>query len=550
MNKPNKLTPDLVGNSIKVDPPSSTSKDLGRRHTLGTGMAMVVPVSEVDFFDRNPRHIHDPEEFGRLKESIREIGVQHPVHITTRPGSSRYMLARGGNSRLLCLKELIAETGDERFAKIPAVYIEYTSELDILRDHLIENEQRSDMFFWDKACAYAEMRDMLQESEGKNLGVRPLSDKFSEIGLTVYFTKLSVYLFAADNLSALGNLCSSLSIQKATDLRKLHNELEALYKNTEQSDKEAFSEFWDSSLENWANADEDELDVQALQSSLQQSFTDTFNIAPKNNDGTKKRSENVPNSESVPPKNDVEISTSTSETAPKSPISNTNPTLEENSIGSTQSDSVTRRPVDPDDGANNAIESAQTDVFIQNNVKRTRDHVVSDILASVKKLMACVNIESLLIPDDKMPYGWMLDFPDFSKPGWDGSDDQVAMINVRHDLAATIFIYLWTVSGQKTLWENPQLLKAYNPFTNKPNATIQNIYPDENLREDAENFAIAQPIYGNNVTEMIFEFILGNDEARKAYFNVIEYTAELEKMSGDNWEMFQEMNNMKREGTS
>ena len=542
-----KLTPDLVGNSIQVQAPSHTSKDLGRRSGPATGMSMTLPISEIDFFDRNPRRIHDPEEFSRLKESIREIGVQQPVHVTTPPGSSRYMLAKGGNSRLLCLQELLSETGDERYSKIPAIYIEYTSEEDILIAHLIENEQRAEMLFWDKACAYAEMRDLFEETSGEALGVRPLAKQFVNKGLTVSFAKLSVYLFAADNLAALGNLCNSLSIQKATDLRKFYNELQTAYKESGKLD-EALKSFWDDSLENWTNAhaDSDDLDVAALQKSIQQSFAETFDIAPKSKElAENDHSKQAPtsNNEDESAVNSQAAAKKPSETAPTSPTELSGNDLLEDSDGDDQSDSVSRQPVNPADGAIMSNDQSNTAKGMPSDITlpRTREQVMADICHAVKDLMACVKIDQLLIEDPQMPYGWMLDFPDFTRPGWDQSDAElVAMINVRHDLAATVFIYLWTVSGQKALWENPQLLRTYNPFTNKPQSIIQTIYPDDALRQEAETLGIAMDAYTDSVTEVMFEFVLRDPAARQAYVDHIRYTAELEQMDGDNWFKFQE----------
>lgn len=560
-NKPNKLTPDLIGSSINVVSPSHTAKDLGRRSGPSAGMAMVMPVSEIDFFDRNPRRIHDPEAFELLKSSIREVGVQQPVHITTPPGSSRYMLARGGNSRLLCLKELLAETGDERYARIPAIYVEYSSEEDMLIDHLIENEQRADMVFWDKACAYAEARDAFQKAAPSPLGLRPLADKFAQKGLKVYFTKLSVYLFAADNLSALGNLCHYLSIPKVNELRKTFQNLQSVSKNTETEDG-TFAEFWESALENWTNVDADaqDIDIEALGRHLEHLFEDTFGIAPKakpanrpSDDGAANNSHGATGlSGHAPASEPGEARKQHSETAPASPAPLPGNTGGNTTNGGARGDSLTRQPVDPADGAlisgalpasaasDTPSRPAATEVQTAVAVPRTREQIVADIRSAVKKLAASVHIESLLISDDRMPYGWMLDFPDFSKPGWQGTDEHTAMINVRHNLAATVFLYLWTVSGEKALWDNPQLLKHYNPFTNKPHSVIHSIYPDDNLRQEAETFGIGMDAYSASVVEVMFELILTDDEARQAYTDHIRHTAELEKMGADNWSLYQE----------
>ena len=180
-----KLDGSLVGASLNVSNPAATGMDLSYQPAAMPGMFMNLPVDEIDFFDKNPRRQHDDELYQQIKDSIRATGVQQPVHVTRRPGGSHYILAQGGNTRLKIVKELWQETGDSRFAGMPCIYIEYTSDENIHIAHLIENEQRADMVFWDKACAYADVRDMLQAKAAEQLGFRKLEQKFAELGLKV-----------------------------------------------------------------------------------------------------------------------------------------------------------------------------------------------------------------------------------------------------------------------------------------------------------------------------------------------------------------------------
>ena len=550
-----KLTPDFIFDSVAVANPAATSMKLDKPYGTPAGVAMTLPVSEIDFFDRNPRKIHDPEEFERLKESIREVGVQQPVHVTTPPGGSRYMLAKGGNSRLLCLKELLDETGDERFSKIPCIYTEYTSADDILIAHLIENEQRADMVFWDKACAYAEMRDIFQEAAGEALGVRPLAQLFSNKGLTVHFTKLSVYLFATDHLSGLGNQCNGLSIAKSLELRKTYNELQTTLKEAGQADDAAFAfdaalyeSFWDETLENWGitHADDAELDVPALQKRLQQAFADFFEIDA----GDKGRLKTTPAAEAAAkPTSDPDAVKPKAEYAANSPAPASVTDDKASAASELQSDSVACPPVDP---AGRTIISNRPPILPTSDAQParvaesvqppSREQVLSDIQQAAKNLLAYVRIESLLISDHKMPYGFMLDFPDFNKKGWSENEELSAnaLINSRHPYAATVFIYLWSTSGEKTLWDSPQLLHRYNPFTSHPQSIIAALYQDEQGRNDMEMYGIGMASYAESVTTLMFELVVGNETARKAYFDYVHHCAQLEQLGSDNWEMYQE----------
>lgn len=188
--------------------------DLSYQPAAMSNMFMNLPVSEIDFSDKNPRRQHDDELYQQIKDSIRATGVQQPVHVTYRPGGNQLHFGSGGNTRLKIVKDLLQETGDSRFASIPCIYIEYTSDENIHIAHLIENEQRADMVFWDKACAYADVRDMLQAKSAEQLGFRKLEQKFAELGLKVSFAALSMYFLRQTIFLNLVNLVTTYQFPK------------------------------------------------------------------------------------------------------------------------------------------------------------------------------------------------------------------------------------------------------------------------------------------------------------------------------------------------
>ena len=141
--------------SLHIGTPAQTNMSFGLEDTPSQGMLMSLPISEIDFFDKNPRRLHDVSSYEAIKESIRSSGIQQPVHVTQRPGESKYVLAQGGNTRLKILRELLEETGDNRFRMMPCIYIPYSDETTLQVAHLVENELRAEMCFWDKACKFA-----------------------------------------------------------------------------------------------------------------------------------------------------------------------------------------------------------------------------------------------------------------------------------------------------------------------------------------------------------------------------------------------------------
>ena len=96
-------------------------------------------ITSIDFFEGNPRRIRSTEKWIELKESVRARGVLYPIQVARRPSSNRFVVARGGNTRLGVLKELYEETGDVKYKYIPAQEVTYKDEDELFIFHLIEN---------------------------------------------------------------------------------------------------------------------------------------------------------------------------------------------------------------------------------------------------------------------------------------------------------------------------------------------------------------------------------------------------------------------------
>ena len=111
-------------------------------------------MARIKAYDRNPRRGENPE-YERIKASIRAEGMDQALVVTRRPGDPGYMLHAGGNTRLRILKELHAETGEERFRVAACVYRPWTGEADVLLAHLKENDLRGELSFLDRALGVA-----------------------------------------------------------------------------------------------------------------------------------------------------------------------------------------------------------------------------------------------------------------------------------------------------------------------------------------------------------------------------------------------------------
>jgi hypothetical protein len=106
-----------------------------------------------------------------------------PLRVTRRPGATHYVVAAGGNTRLLAQLQLWRETADPRFETVPVAIKAWRSESDVLAGHLIENEQRADMTFWDKARGVVALKTELEQEGAAALSLRQWESALADLGL-------------------------------------------------------------------------------------------------------------------------------------------------------------------------------------------------------------------------------------------------------------------------------------------------------------------------------------------------------------------------------
>ena len=180
------------------------------------GSVTMLRVTDIQPYEKNPRQAANPL-FDTIKASIRQRGMDAPLKVTRRPGATHYVVAAGGNTRLLAQLQLWQETADPRFETLPVVIKAWRSESDVLAGHLIENEQRADMTFWDKARGVVALKSELEQEGAAALSLRQWESALSEIGLPVGKDVLSTYLFAVERLVPLGPVVTTLSRNDVRD---------------------------------------------------------------------------------------------------------------------------------------------------------------------------------------------------------------------------------------------------------------------------------------------------------------------------------------------
>ena len=220
----------LVKESLNVGLPLDNSHQL----SIDTESQMTLPVMDITHYDKNPRKaINDQYEL--IKESIRSTKqLTSPLVVTRRPGQDKFMVGKGGNTRLTALQELFGETGDVAFQYVVVTYTPWVSESSTLSAHLVENELRGEMIFWDKAKAYADLKQMIESETGNTLSARAFEQTLKERGLPLGKTSLSYFNFAVTHLAGLGEACKSLSRPVISELQPAFNAFERLLKHAQQ----------------------------------------------------------------------------------------------------------------------------------------------------------------------------------------------------------------------------------------------------------------------------------------------------------------------------
>lgn len=180
--------------------PTSDEIETPRDDASAAPESLTVAIANIQPYERNPRQGRNPE-YDRIKDSIRSQGLDQPLVITRRPGSTDYIVFAGGNTRLLVLKELYEETGEEKFARVPCVIRPWQRESDVLLAHLRENDLRGSLTFIDKAQALCEARRLIAEELGvKSISQTQLESELQQAGYRIHQGLISRMAYAVEVL--------------------------------------------------------------------------------------------------------------------------------------------------------------------------------------------------------------------------------------------------------------------------------------------------------------------------------------------------------------
>ena len=160
---------------------------------------VVLDIADIQPYEHNPRRAAHAE-YGRIKASIHADGLEQPLVVTRRPGESDYRLHAGGNTRLKIIKELFAETGERRFARLACWYRVWRDEAEVVLAHLKENDLRGDLIFRDKALAVANAERWLVGECGEKLTQTRLAEMLTGRGYPLSQGLISQMKYAVERL--------------------------------------------------------------------------------------------------------------------------------------------------------------------------------------------------------------------------------------------------------------------------------------------------------------------------------------------------------------
>ncbi|MDP2433973.1 MAG: hypothetical protein Q8O33_18425 [Pseudomonadota bacterium] len=212
--------PVSLTDSLNIPNPPNAAASITPNSMLD-GTKHEIPLAKIRPYDRNPRKSSNAA-FEDIKASLSATGRDSlELWVTQRPDQDWYMPYRGGNTRLAAIQELF-QKGDARWERLIVVYKVWVSEADTLAQHLIENNNRADMTFWDKACAYlVDMRAEIEKEVGGKVSLLRLEEELARRGIGVGKSRIYLFQFTIERLAKIGPYLSAkqvIQLQPAINL--------------------------------------------------------------------------------------------------------------------------------------------------------------------------------------------------------------------------------------------------------------------------------------------------------------------------------------------
>jgi len=208
---------------------------------------MKVTLDQLVPYTNDPRVSQNPN-YADIKESISNRGLDHTPNITRQGPDHPYMIKDGGNTRLAILNELWKETQERRFYELDCMFYPWTSDLDVLVGHMVENEARGNMLFIERAIAAVKIKDYLETQGNKKLSINELSKRITKLGWTIDQSNLNQLIYAHVFLFPIipNTFWAGIGNDSVKKIRKMLGNARTFWESVATPDEGNFDEIWQS----------------------------------------------------------------------------------------------------------------------------------------------------------------------------------------------------------------------------------------------------------------------------------------------------------------
>ncbi len=221
--KPSDNQTDELQTSVPTN--FSDEQQLAASRSPSAPSILSVPVKDIEPYDKNPRRLKHPK-YEAIKESIYHDGMNQPIVITRKPGKKKFMVFKGGNTRLTIVRELFEDTSDPRFESVDCSFQPWTgNEVDAIIGHLKENEMRNSLCFIDRAHGVKVAIEFLKQEKKEQLSLRSCLKLLIRKGFSTSLSTLSIMLYATDFVEPwlAKHVCRKMGRPQFQKIRSLEN---------------------------------------------------------------------------------------------------------------------------------------------------------------------------------------------------------------------------------------------------------------------------------------------------------------------------------------
>ncbi|WP_341679541.1 hypothetical protein [Comamonas thiooxydans] len=177
------------------------------------GSIIVLDVFDIDEYSLNPRKKVNSQR-AEIKASMKVDGITNMFSVTRRNPTEKYFPYGGGNTRVEIAKELVNE-GVEKLRNIHVVTRKWPGEAAVIAAHLSENDNRGDISFWERAQGVINYKSELEKETKKSYSASELNKALKEQGLGYGIKMIQNFLFAAENLSLIGDWLQAREVNES-----------------------------------------------------------------------------------------------------------------------------------------------------------------------------------------------------------------------------------------------------------------------------------------------------------------------------------------------